>query len=138
MAWSVTEHEVGCHNSNVLQHQCGYLLSNCHPNLHGDIGITNQDSCATTTCVTNQLTTTDHFFAECSDLTRTHTPTHVRSWWICVKLMQSCSTCTHPFNIPLVCFHRVLGSLSNSDDFAAAFHCPSGGTYTPKHKCELW
>jgi predicted metalloendopeptidase len=33
---------------------------------------------------------------------------------------------------------RVLGSLSNSADFAKAFSCPSGSKYNPTNKCELW
>lgn len=33
---------------------------------------------------------------------------------------------------------RVLGTMSNSEDFSRAFNCPNGSTYNPKDKCVLW
>ncbi|GLV35324.1 Neprilysin 5 [Carabus blaptoides fortunei] len=35
--------------------------------------------------------------------------------------------------------YRVLGSLSNSEDFSKAFHCPKGSNMNPnKKKCRIW
>ncbi|KAK3607412.1 hypothetical protein CHS0354_003048 [Potamilus streckersoni] len=33
---------------------------------------------------------------------------------------------------------RVIGPLSNSDDFSKAFSCPPGSTMNPQHKCYVW
>ncbi|KAK6176464.1 hypothetical protein SNE40_014749 [Patella caerulea] len=33
---------------------------------------------------------------------------------------------------------RVLGPLSNSVEFAKAYHCPLGSRMNPKHKCSVW
>ena len=33
---------------------------------------------------------------------------------------------------------RVIGSLSNSLDFAKAYKCPSGSRMNPTHKCRVW
>lgn len=34
--------------------------------------------------------------------------------------------------------HRVLGPLSNMDEFAHVFKCPLGSKMNPVHKCEVW
>ncbi|KAF7992754.1 hypothetical protein HCN44_005098 [Aphidius gifuensis] len=34
--------------------------------------------------------------------------------------------------------HRVMGALSNNDDFANDFNCPSGSRMNPINKCTLW
>lgn len=33
---------------------------------------------------------------------------------------------------------RVLGPLSNSEDFATAYECPTGSPMNPAHKCNVW
>ncbi|VDM11651.1 unnamed protein product [Wuchereria bancrofti] len=33
---------------------------------------------------------------------------------------------------------RVKGPLSNSEDFAKAYNCPSGSPMNPRHKCRVW
>lgn len=33
---------------------------------------------------------------------------------------------------------RVLGPLSNSEDFANAYKCPSGSQMNPTNKCSVW
>nr|XP_031826999.1 membrane metallo-endopeptidase-like 1 [Nomia melanderi] len=33
---------------------------------------------------------------------------------------------------------RVIGSVSNSDDFAKSFNCPVGSAMNPKNKCNIW
>lgn len=34
--------------------------------------------------------------------------------------------------------YRIIGTLSNSNDFARSFECPSGSTMNPEEKCEVW
>jgi len=33
---------------------------------------------------------------------------------------------------------RVIGSVSNLDDFAKAYNCPVGSAMNPKKKCNIW
>ncbi|XP_071826539.1 endothelin-converting enzyme 1-like isoform X2 [Apostichopus japonicus] len=34
--------------------------------------------------------------------------------------------------------YRVVGSISNSVEFAEAFSCPTGSAMNPRHKCKIW
>jgi hypothetical protein len=35
-------------------------------------------------------------------------------------------------------YHSVIGSVSNSEEFAAAYKCPIGSAMNPKDKCRVW
>lgn len=36
------------------------------------------------------------------------------------------------------CSHRVIGTLSNSEDFSRAYNCPVGSRMNPERKCKVW
>jgi len=40
--------------------------------------------------------------------------------------------------VTLLVMCRVIGSISNSEDFAKAYRCPLGSKMNPQHKCAVW
>ena len=43
-----------------------------------------------------------------------------------------------PFHIFVAVFFRIIGSLSNMEEFSEAFKCSAGRRMNPKKKCKLW
>lgn len=42
------------------------------------------------------------------------------------------------FNLLIYFLFRVIGSLSNFDEFAKAYKCPTGSQMNPEKKCAVW
>lgn len=43
-----------------------------------------------------------------------------------------------PHGMGLCSYPRVLGSVSQFEEFGRAFHCPKDSPMNPVHKCSVW